>query len=68
MSGMALYLSLVPCVAIYGFIALFMQGVHKMEQEKLAREATEDMMANIYMTDSAQAYLASYPEFESRDA
>ena len=57
MSGMSLFLGFVPCVAIYAFIGFFMEGFHKMEQDKLAREAEEDRAAGGAMAESAQDYL-----------
>ncbi len=59
MSGMSLFLGFVPCVAIYVFIGFFMEGFHKMEQDKLAREAAEDRTASGAMVGSAQDYLTT---------
>jgi hypothetical protein len=54
---MALFLSFVPCVAIYVFIGFFMDGFHKMEQDKLARESAEDRAQGGGVAGGAQDYL-----------
>ena len=59
MSGMALFLSFVPCVTMLGFVAAFLYGGHKFEADKRDREAHEDAMAASHdeLVRGASAYL-----------
>jgi hypothetical protein len=56
---MALFLSFVPCVAMFIFAGAFLYGGHKFEAGKREREAHEDQMAASHdeLVRGATAYL-----------
>jgi len=59
MSGMALFLSFVPCVTMLGFAAAFLYGGHKFEADKRERDADEAAMADSHaaLVRGASEYL-----------
>ena len=65
MSGMALYLSWVPCVGAFFFMGFLMNECHKMEQAKRERDSVDETVAKDFaIGDSAHAFLSSHKELQ----